>query len=452
MPSRIFGIWSNPSPQLVSHHNHLDSFEVRSPNMDHFKRPALALGKKSTDKAKSSSKERSASKGKREKDSAQSQLASKPITLDLLMESPPVLMMDAPDQSSGSLISGRVQITTNVPEAVLTSLTMFLECTTSTKRPVHDRCRECTSQVKDLYEWNFLRKPRALQASERMLQIPFSHLIPGHLPATTHGTLGSVEYSLHMRGRTADGHEIEFRRELIIGRALRPANDKNSVRVFPPTNLTLHVTLPNVIHPTGEFPVTCRLTGITTKREDTQMRWRLRKLTWRIEEHEAVVSPACAAHTAKVGGEGKGVQHEHTRDIGTDELKQGWKTDFSEGTIEGEFMASLNPSAKPQCDVNAPHGLKINHNLILELVIAEEWAPNKKPHQATPTGAARVLRTQFALNVTERAGMGIAWDDEQPPVYEDVPASPPHYQNERTQMNDYEGDDLHDDVEHLSLH
>jgi hypothetical protein len=327
---------------------------------------------------------------------------------------------------------------------------MYLECTSSTKRPVTERCRECSTQVKDLYEWNFLAKPKFFTAQDGPQELPFSHLIPGHLPATTRGALASIEYSLHVRARASTGEEVEFRRALIINRALRPGNDKNSIRVFPPTNLSLHVTLPNVVHPIGDFTVACRMTGITTKRDDTQTRWRLRKLTWRIEEHEVSISPACAQHAHKVGGEGKGLQHESTRDIGMDELKQGWKTDFSDGAIEGEFSCAIDTSTRPQCSMEAPSGLKINHNLILELVIAEEWAPNKKPNQGTPTGAARVLRTQFALNVTERAGMGIAWDDEQPPMYDDVPASPPHYQGERTVVEELEGG-LMEDLEGLQL-
>jgi len=44
-----------------------------------------------------------------------------------------------------------------------------------------------------------------------------------------------------------------------------------------------------------------------------------------------------------------------------------------------------------------------------------------------PTGAARVLRMQFHLLVTERSGLGISWDEEIPPVYENIPASPPSY-------------------------
>ena len=88
-------------------------------------------------------------------------------------------------------------------------------------------------------------------------------------------------------------------------------------------------------------------------------------------------------------------------------------------------MASAD--ARPLCDVDLPTGLAVSHGLVVELVVAEEWAPLKRPHQATPTGAARVLRMQFAVVVTERSGMGISWDEEQPPTYDDVPASPPLY-------------------------
>ncbi|KAF2718089.1 hypothetical protein K431DRAFT_231593 [Polychaeton citri CBS 116435] len=409
----------------------------------------------------------------------------KPVKLNMFMESPPAMFIESPASSSGALISGRVQVTPNYSSVTITSIAMFLEATVSTKRPVADRCRECASQINDLFEWKFLSQPKVYESSKGMQELPFSHLIPGHLPVTTHGHMGSIDYSLHVRAMSADGIETEFRRPLPVLRALRPGNDKNSVRIFPPTNLTLHVTLPSIIHPIGEFPVTCRMTGIVTKREDTQTRWRLRKLSWRVEEHETMVSPACGKHQDKVGGEGKGVKHENSRDIGSEELKSGWKTDFSDGQIDGEFMAAIDTSTNPQCDVESPNGLKISHNLVVELVIAEEWATNRKPDQGTPTGAARVLRTQFNLNLTERAGLGIAWDDEMPPVYEDVPASPPHYPVDlaaaaaasssssttgatasgsvasdeqrrgssggNTTMEDYDGDDLHEDVEDLHL-
>jgi hypothetical protein len=34
---------------------------------------------------------------------------------------------------------------------------------------------------------------------------------------------------------------------------------------------------------------------------------------------------------------------------------------------------------------------------------------------------------QFLLVVTDRSGLGISWDEEIPPVYENIPASPPPY-------------------------
>ncbi|KAK4546343.1 hypothetical protein LTR36_002020 [Oleoguttula mirabilis] len=455
MGGKIFGIDLRKSPVALErptaqkNNSSQSVIEVRRPSMDHIKRPSIAgLGKKHSDKKE---KDRSLSKDKHAKDASRVLPQPKPVKLTMIMESPPALFIDPPAQSTGALISGRLQVTPNAGDVVINSIVMYLECTTSTKRPVQDRCRECSSHITDLYEWNFLSKPTTFHAFDGMQELPFSHLIPGHIPATTHGHIGGIEYSLHVRAKTNDGKEIESRRDLIISRALRPGNDKNSVRIFPPTNLSLHVTLPSVVHPIGDFPVQCRMTGITTKREDSQVRWRLRKLTWRVEEHETMISPACAQHAAKVGGEGKGVLHQHDRDVGNEEMKQGWKTDFDDGQVEGEFMIGIDSSKLPQCDVEAPNGLKITHNLVLELVIAEEWAPNKKPHQATPTGAARVLRTQFNLSVSERSGMGISWDDEMPPMYEDVPASPPHYLNDHTSVMDYTGDDLQEDMEQFTL-
>ena len=122
-----------------------------------------------------------------------------------------------------------------------------------------------------------------------------------------------------------------------------------------------------------------------------------------------------------------GKKDEVTRRKGLEELKEGWKTDFSDGVIDLEFSYRPTGSPRPLCDMISPTGLTISHALVVELVVSEEWATLKRPDQPTPTGSARVLRMQFPLVVTERAGMGISWDEEQPPMYEDVPASPPLY-------------------------
>lgn len=404
--------------------------------MDHFKRPSIA----GLTKHHSSEK-----KDKHNPERTTSNAPRKHVKFEIVAESPPAMFMDDAARSSGALYSCKVRMQVVDKPVRLSSLHLKLNAVSSTKRPVVERCPDCTTQTVVLKDWNFITEPTTFQLG--IHEFPASYLIPGHLPATTHGQVSSVDYALAARAISDKAENFDFSRPLIITRAIRPGNEKNSIRIFPPTNLNLNVTLPPVIHPIGDFPVMCRMSGVTIKKNDTQTRWRLRKLIWRIEEHENCISPACHRHAQKVGGEGRGIAHESVREIGSDELKQGWKTDFDDGQIEGEFTAAINSSLKPNYDVESQNGLKIKHVLVIELVIAEEWAPNKKPNQATPTGAARVLRTQFNMLVTERTGMGIAWDDEMPPMYDDVPASPPSY----LQITNYEGDDLNDDIEQLHL-
>lgn len=180
--------------------------------------------------------------------------------------------------------------------------------------------------------------------------------------------------------------------------------------------------------------VSMRIDGVVKRNTETktQTQWKLKRLTWRLDETQKTISPACPKHAAKLGNveEGKkGIAHQDVRTIGQEEMKSGWKSDYSspDGSIELEFPFSVRPDAKAVCDMKAGDGTEVSHVLIVEMIVAEEFAPIKKPTQVTPTGAARVLRMHFNATLTERAGLGISWDEEQPPLYENVPASPPAY-------------------------
>lgn len=351
-------------------------------------------------------------------------------TLDLLVESPPNFFYGNPQISTGALFSGQLRMTVPPPGVTLDVFYMRLVATIKTKRPVVSNCPDCEDKSTELFNWRFIREPKTLTTGTH--SFPFSYLLPGHLPATTYGHLGHLDYYLCAKAVTSHGQPVILRRPLPLYRALLPGPEKNSLRVFPPTNITAHVTMCPVIHPIGDFTVLMRLVGITDhiRQKEVQTRWRLRKLTWRVEETEKMLSPPCARHAHKAPG-AKGLASDDVRTLAHGELKDGWKTDFVDGSIELEFKARSMASAdaRPLCDVGSPTGLAVSHALIVELVVAEEWAPLKRPNQATPTGAARVLRMQFAVVVTERSGMGISWDEEQPPTYDDVPASPPLYSN-----------------------
>lgn len=356
---------------------------------------------------------------------------SKPGHFEMIIESPPLVMYGNPSNSTGTLLSGRLKLEVDDPagEVRLEDFSMVLRATVQTKKPVGKECKDCTEKTDVLKTWTFLSEPKTFYKGQDN-QFPYSYLFPGHLPASTNSQLASIQYSLLATGVTSSGEKIIMTHPLTLQRAIQPGPDKSSIRIFPPTNLTGRVQLPPVVHPIGTFPVTMALSGVVEKKGESQTRWRLRKLSWRVEEHSKAISTPCPKHAHKVS-EGKSILHSETRVLGNDELKSGWKTDFDTigGEIHMEFEASLATKSnhRATCDVESPAGIEVKHNLVLELIVAEEFCPNKNTQLITPTGAARVLRMQFALIVTERAGMGISWDEEMPPMYEDVPASPPGY-------------------------
>ena len=441
MPSHILNmVWPQtmgrkPSPCLVETQKpvtglilHQHSLSSTMDIFHHGKEKRLSMSGKSTSGGKNSPK-----------------LAPfQPVRLAIDMESPPLVSFGPPSSSTGALLSGQLILTVTGHAATLKGLKMRLLANVTTKKPVAKDCPECTVMLNELFSWNFLTEPATYTPGTHSL--PFSYLLPGHLPATSHSRLGTIEYILSANGTCDLSENIKVERTLVLQRALAPGTERNSVRIFPPTNLAANIVIPPVIHPIGEFNVQMRMTGVADAEKDHQRRWRLRKMSWRIEEKSKIVSPACPKHAHKVGGgEGKGILHQDTKVIGADELKDGWKTDFNEigGSIEMEFVASIKPGMNPVCDVESPAGFSVAHGLVIELIVAEEFCSSKHSKSYTPTGSARVLRMQFSLVMTERLGMGISWDEEQPPTYEDVPISPPSY----AKMDDYEGEPI--PYEHL---
>jgi hypothetical protein len=251
------------------------------------------------------------------------------------------------------------------------------------------------------------------------------------------GSLSSIDYVLRATVSPKTGEPMKLAQALNVKRSVHPGDTpRHSIRIFPPTNLTANCELPPVIHPIGETNITMRMDGIVKRNADTktQTQWKLKRLTWRLEETQKMISPACAKHAAKfsnVEDAKKGIAHQDVRTIGTDEMKSGWKADYTtaDGSIELEFPFGVQAGSNPVCDLKAEDGTEVSHVLIVEMIVAEEFAPIKKPNQVTPTGAARVLRMHFNTTITERAGLGISWDEESPPLYENVPASPPAYGN-----------------------
>jgi hypothetical protein len=235
---------------------------------------------------------------------------------------------------------------------------------------------------------------------------------------------------------------IKLEKVLDVKRSI-PAQEHphHSVRVFPPTNIKATVAYPQVIHPIGKNKLALRLDGITKINSGVKTieYWKLKKLTWKLEETTKTVAPACARHTPKdTSSDGevhrKGIQRSDTRIIGEQTMVNGWKSDYTAGAdsrveIELDYQPIPHPN-KPSsisCNLQARDGSEVTHQLMVEMVVSQEWAPASRPGMVTQTGVGRVLRMHFATIITERGGIGVSWDNEAPPIYQDVPPSPPAY-------------------------
>ncbi|KAI9671370.1 MAG: hypothetical protein M1831_004279 [Alyxoria varia] len=448
MPGRLLGIGRTDSTSSRDHRSHDTSAQnIRRTDssstnhqgtMEHLKRTSLGGLAGLTGKHHHHHHHHHHHKEKKGSNSPSLKPTKPTDTLDLIVESPPAIFYGAASNSTGALYSGRLKLNViTASEIILDKFNMKLIAVTTMKKPVAKDCGDCSQKSTKLHDWNFLSGPKTLSAGEH--HFPFSHLIPGHLPTTTHGHLGVIEYFLDAKATTKQGEELSLRTQLILSRAIPPGEERYCTRIFPPTNVAAHLSFSPTIHPIGRYTALLRVTGILEnppEKKDIQNRWRLRKFCWKLEETEHMVSPACDRHSGKVGGAGRGLAHEETRILAREDLKEGWKTDFDAGEIDLEFHPATTAasSSRALCDVDAPNGLKISHALVLELVIAEEWLRHGKRNDevATPTGGARVLRASFPVHVTERAGLGISWDEETPPVYEDVPESPPLYSQDTT--------------------
>lgn len=370
-------------------------------------------------------------------------LTPPPCRLQVRIESPPLVMYGSRSESTGALLSGMFDLEVlqddpfSMKSVELAVYQRFKAKKTPQHHHLHLSCKDCTEKVTELAKWEVLAHPASLP--KRLHAYPFSHLLPGSLPATVDTSTFSIEYFIKAVATPECPSEQPFviSYPLKVSRSIIRAQDRTSVRVFPPTDLVATLILPNAIHQNSSFPIELLLEGVAESSGNKYSKWKMRKINWRIDEVLKLRIAQCTKHAPPLGEDGLPVQDkgkyaviEHTKTLSSGELKSGWKTDFSgNGKIQlVDYQISTYPLSQGCCNMDDPTlGLTVNHILVMELVIAEEAVAQKSSRQAIPTGAARVLRMQFNLVVTERSGLGIAWDDEVPPVYADVPLSPPDY-------------------------
>ncbi|KAH3669478.1 hypothetical protein OGAPHI_001599 [Ogataea philodendri] len=163
-----------------------------------------------------------------------------------------------------------------------------------------DSCADCRRKTTELAKWDVLSRPSNF-AKGSSHAFPFSHLVPGTVPATAvlSNVTCSIRYELICKTTFVNTKgkldEINLGLPVMIRRSLTRGQDRNSLRVFPPTDVTATAVIPNVAYPKSVFPVEIRMDNVCS----AERRWRMRKLNWKLEESVKVRVNHCDAHKSK---------------------------------------------------------------------------------------------------------------------------------------------------------
>ena len=270
-----------------------------------------------------------------------------PILITVAIESPPVTLFGSPADSSGAFFSGTLildifmdnnggkdkqvkPVRSNPQDAaaslepmisvsqlsptqltqdyvIVKKVSLHLIQTVKYGKPfVPDsstlqNCANCTKKVTELAHWDILSKKTAF-AKGSSHSCPFSHVIPGSIPPSTilSNFNTSIKYELiclatFVDSKTGKDQLINLAQPIKISRSILREQDRNSTRIFPPTDVTSTAVIPNVMYPRSSFPVEIRMDHVSTPKR----RWRMRKLNWRLEECVCVKTNHCDQHNEK---------------------------------------------------------------------------------------------------------------------------------------------------------
>ncbi|KAM0283389.1 hypothetical protein ACHAQH_002512 [Verticillium albo-atrum] len=361
-------------------------------------------------------------------------------SLDWVVETPPVMFYGDASHSAGALFTGMMHL--NVEETVhVDNFQASLHLHVHQKKPFAKHCPGCSDQYTELKRWTFLPQPVTLAPGRHAY--PFSIHLLGHNPASIDTPVVAVTYEFKAQVHCTGSHPLSFEENIHVKRSLLGSDPMHqSMRLFPPTNVKASTFLNRVIHPTGTHKVQLRLDGITNVAGSSLEIWKLKKLSWKLEETVCTTAPACSDHAVESASSEKfTVRRDEARILGGKEIHGGWKSDYSisDARIEFEFEYGLTAAKhirkrEPMyaCDARAVNGTgtEVSHTLAIEMLLSKDMTSSDMPNLISATSDARVLRMRHPVVLTEAPGLGVAWDAELPPVYDDVPPSPPSYPQE----------------------
>lgn len=340
------------------------------------------------------------------------------LGIDINLESSRLEFHGPPDSSRGALLSGKVRLIVSDPETEIMSIQMDLTEILKPKRSISKKCPECRFKITTVHYWHILPGPESIRLEiDGVHEFAFSAHLEGHLPATSLGSLGSIEYELRVLVSTPTNALQLHSTPLRIGRALKPMGDQIRSQHHIPLDVSSKLTLPSQICSFSPFDVQLEFFELSQEQDRSEMRWYICGLKWQIEEHSSSIFHACPAHQDKLGLGERDNKDTRMHMIGYGGIYHDFNTYGRQTKVK--FPAIVD-SLDCASDVESPTGFEVYHRFVLTAYLSEHHFSTTKPGQTHPMEHVKTLRMESKVVLTERAAHDIDWDQEQPPLHKGI--------------------------------
>lgn len=356
------------------------------------------------------------------------------VTLQLQLDSYPLILEDDTPDSCGSAVSGRICILIRDDFVNIESFSAVLDVVLTQNRPFHRYCSDCKNNQTELLNLQFLSEPTILARGAH--QFPFSAILPKYLPPSLATPLLHNTYGIHatalirrLKKTNSRPYKVTINEKIPVTRyPTRPYLPRYVSQSFPAIGVEISA-YPDSIQPnsTNNFVVT--LKGLSQRPQNGRdgYAWRILNGSWSLEETITTTASACKRHTlTKPANRDKHVIRTRTRAITEDQIYDEWKSLESKDSIDLGFNVELNNKHRRDSkqnytyDVKACNGTEVSHVLIVELIMVREVIPMNQPDTFIRTGVVKVLQSKYPVVLMDNFEEEVQADRDVLPCYDEI--------------------------------
>ncbi|KAF5013327.1 hypothetical protein FDECE_677 [Fusarium decemcellulare] len=350
-------------------------------------------------------------------------------TLEIDLETQVVILQDGCGDDSSVTVSGRIHLTLE-NAARVERLEAGTRLLLRHERPRRKACSNCIDKETELNRCTIVSEPRTLSQGKHSFDISFT--IPSQLPASMETPLVAVEYELYAQVSFSEGESVVSKKPFRVQR-LRKAEDDRGIHHynFNSSKIEATLSLNRVVNPSASYMVHLRLDNVSSRIDVGFEVWKLKKVTWMVEEAVSVAFPTRSRKSIPSIHDEDSQEvkdHSETHLLRKKTYTQGWREEEdgsgSYTAFDFDYNLSITDRQGYACDEQVgPH---VTHALRIELLLDKHFVVPESPWVVSPARAATTLRMTRPVVVADLLEASEAYLMA-PPAYNSYEERPPVY-------------------------